>query len=122
MDFHTKHSGHRAMNNVKKDCLKTSKQFKKILSKSVKNFISFQCNTQISNSKCSLLCTILCSMLRTSIFIQMYMNTRAGLRAHLSTPVYYILLKYRAMHSYGRPTKARVFLKHSWISSWFYDI
>ena len=30
------------MNNVKKDCLKTSKQCKKILSKSVKNFISMQ--------------------------------------------------------------------------------
>ena len=133
-----------AMNNVKKDGLKTSKQCKKILSKSVKVrtfwethkiwnnlphgfdksadlllsikinvrtmrkifsiyvcfsdspnfkiFISFQCNTRISNSKCSLLCTILCSMLRTSIFVQMYVNTRAGLRAHLSTPVYYYVL------------------------------
>lgn len=75
------------MNNAKKYCLKTSKQCKKILSKSVKNLISFQCNTRISNPKCCLLCTILCSMLRTSIFVQMYMNTRAGLRAHLSTPV-----------------------------------
>ena len=81
-----------AMNNVNKNCLKTSKQCRKILSKSVKNCISFQCNTRISNSKCSLLCTILCSMLRTSIFVQMYVNTRAGLRAHLSTPVYYYVL------------------------------
>ena len=44
------------------------------------------------------MCTILCSMLRTSIFVQMYVNTRAGLRAHLSTPVYYYIHKYRAMH------------------------